>query len=87
LTGEDIDIIIYAITKAFSEIDLILNLKRFVEFIGLGTLSSMSSWLWEGIPENHLFAEKFILNGINYQQLEEKCLAIVKNGDLSCLLD
>lgn len=54
LKGEIVDLLIYNITRKFSEIDIIRNIKRFFEFIALGGLSCNkdNKWFWEEFPES-----------------------------------
>lgn len=80
--GDIVEIVAFAVTKGFSDIDIVPNLLQFMEVIAFGGLTSNlgNLWLWKRIPECF---RRYIAKEINDEVgviIQKKGLAIVQKG-------
>jgi len=82
LKGEIVDILIFNITRKFSEIDIIRNVQRFFEFVALGGLScnKENQWFWGDVPEFFFDYVKAELSNEMITNLESSAKKIIEKG-------
>ena len=82
MRSEVVDILIFNITRKFSEIDIVRNVQRFFEFIALGGLScnKENGWFWAELPEFFLDYVRAELSNETLGRIEREAKTIVEQG-------
>ena len=82
MRSDVVDILIFNITRKFSEIDIVRNVQRFFEFIALGGLScnKENGWFWAELPEFFLDYVRAELSNETLTRIEREAKTIVEQG-------